>query len=99
DFNISYDENGKPYLNNGLAFSISHSGIYAAIIINKTGCGIDIEKISPKVERIKHKFLNDTDLELIDSLDDYPLKILTMYWCAKEALYKLYGNKKLIFKD
>jgi len=98
DFEISYNENGKPYLNSGIELSVSHSGNYAAIIINNTKCGIDIEKISPKVERIKHKFLNESELKLINSSNNQ-LETLTIYWSAKEALYKLYGDKELIFKD
>ena len=63
DTSIIYDEKGKPFLSNGWNISISHSGDYVAIIINETeNCGIDIEKVSNKVERIKHKFLNETDL-------------------------------------
>lgn len=98
DFEINYAKNGKPLLTNGLGFSVSHSGNYAAIIINDTPCGIDIEKVSEKVDRIKHKFLNKAELDDIHS-SDHPLRMLTIYWSAKEALYKLYGKKELIFQD
>ena len=37
DVTIVYDEKGKPYLNNGWNISISHSGDYVAIILNKNG--------------------------------------------------------------
>lgn len=90
---IIYDEKRKPFLSNGWNISISHSGNYVAIIINETeNCGIDIEKISNKVERIKHKFLNETDLKNITTEQD-----LTIYWGAKEALYKYYGKKEVLF--
>jgi 4'-phosphopantetheinyl transferase len=90
---IIYDELGKPFLSNGWKISISHSGDYVAIILNeKEPCGIDIEKITPKIERIKHKFLNETDLKHITSEQD-----LTIYWSAKEALYKYYGKKEVLF--
>ena len=93
DVTIVYDEKGKPYLNNGWNISISHSGDYVAIILNKNGhCGIDIEKISSKVERIKHKFLNTTDLNNIKTEQD-----ITIFWGAKEALYKYYGKKEVLF--
>ncbi len=90
---IIYDELGKPHLDNDWSISISHSHEFVAIIINKNeNCGIDIEKISEKVARIKHKFLNDVDLKNITSNEH-----LTLYWGAKEALYKYYGKKEVLF--
>ncbi len=93
DTDISYDIYGKPQLNNGWHISITHSYEFVAIIINENKpCGIDIEKITPKVERIKHKFLNPIDVNNITSLED-----LIIYWSAKEALYKYYGKKEVLF--
>jgi phosphopantetheinyl transferase len=93
DVEIIYDDLGKPRLSNNWNISISHSGEYVTIIINKEdNCGIDIEKISTKVERIKHKFLNENDLKIITSHEH-----LTLYWGAKEALYKYYGKKEVLF--
>ena len=90
---ISYDELGKPFLDNGWNISISHSNNFVAINLNKNNaCGIDIEKITPKIERIKHKFLNDTDLKNLVSLEH-----LILYWGAKESLYKYYGKKEVLF--
>ena len=90
---ITYDDLGKPHLDNDWFISISHSNEFVAINLNKKShCGIDIEKISKKVERIKHKFLNPTDLQKVSSLEH-----LTLYWGAKEALYKYYGKKEVLF--
>ena len=90
---IIYDALGKPSLDNGWKISISHSNDFVAIIMNEyENCGIDIEKVTPKIERIKHKFLNPIDLKNIVSLD-----YLILYWGAKEALYKYYGKKEVLF--
>jgi phosphopantetheinyl transferase len=92
---INYNEFGKPFLLNKVEISISHTGNYAVLALNTSKkCGIDIEKISSKVERIKHKFLNVQELEIAKTLEE-----LTLFWCAKEALYKLYGDKELIFNE
>lgn len=92
---ISYNEFGLPFLSNKVEISISHAGDYAVIALNTSEkCGIDIEKISAKVERVKHKFLNVQELEIANSLEE-----LTLFWCAKEALYKLYGEKEIIFNE
>ena len=93
DVTIIYDKLGKPHLDNDWFISISHSKEFVAININKeTHCGIDIEKITPKVKHIKHKFLNPIDLENVITLEN-----LTTYWGAKEALYKYYGKKEVLF--
>jgi len=93
DAKIIYDDLGKPSLTNGWNISISHSNEFVAIILNKNEhCGIDIEKISEKPARIKHKFLNPEDLKNITSNEH-----LTLYWGAKEALYKYYGKKEVLF--
>ena len=92
---INYNEFGKPFLTNGVEISISHAGEYAVIAFNtEKKCGVDIEKISNKVEKIKHKFLNNKELDQVNTLED-----LTLFWCAKEALYKLYSEKELIFNE
>ena len=90
---IIYDELGKPYLDNDWRISISHSNEFVSIILNKKdACGIDIEKVSDKIARIKHKFLNPLDLENVITPEH-----LTLYWGAKEALYKYYGKKEVLF--
>jgi len=93
DAEIVYDSFGKPSLDNGWFISISHSNEYVTIIVNKKNdCGIDIEKVSSKVERIKHKFLSENDLKVVKTKEE-----LTLYWGAKEALYKCYGKKEVLF--
>lgn len=94
---IEKDENGRPFFTTSKkCLSLSHSGDFAAVIISDNpSCGIDIEKINPRVERIKCKFIRK-DEEFFDSLG-----LLGLYkvWCAKETLYKFYACKKLDFKQ
>lgn len=94
---IRKDEFGKPHLiDSPFHISVSHAYPMVACMINKTApCGIDIEKPRPQLNRIKKKFLNDIELERCgDDLD-----LLCLHWCAKEALYKIYGRKQLIFGE
>jgi phosphopantetheinyl transferase len=53
----------KPFLQNEeYHFSISHCGNYAAAIVSSINrVGVDIELITPKVEKIKHKFLSEEE--------------------------------------
>jgi 4'-phosphopantetheinyl transferase len=92
------DEHGKPYLVNlPYHISLSHSFDYAAVMISKHPVGIDIEQVKEKVERIAHKFMRKEEMGFINSRD----KINQLYvcWCAKEAVYKCYGQKEVSFAD
>lgn len=96
----------KPFLPNELYhFSISHCGDYAAAIVSKTNRpGIDIEIPDPKVGRIMHKFLHPSEKEQLDAIrtlnttEDH-LRILTLLWSAKEAVFKWYGEGEVDFSE
>lgn len=93
---IANDDLGKPYLKNQpLHLSISHSKKYAVAILHRhSSVGIDIELSSNKVLNNIHRLCNEA--EILDIEND--IQKATMAWCAKEALYKYYGKKKLDFK-
>jgi len=93
---IIKDKHKKPYLKDiNYHLSISHSFPYAAAIIHKTNpVGIDIEMPRKKIERISKRFLSDVELEAANE----NIEVLSIYWSAKETLYKIYGKKKLIFR-
>jgi 4'-phosphopantetheinyl transferase len=93
---IVYDSNGKPSLRNDSHFlSLSHSGDYSVVILSKKRpVGIDIEKIRDRVERVKDRFLSPEELDQLGPVS--PVEKLVVYWGAKEALYKIYGNPGLL---
>lgn len=93
------DEHGKPYLVTiPYHISLSHSFDYAAVMISKSSAvGIDIEQIKEKVERIADKFMRPAELEFI--ADENRIAQLYVCWCAKEAVYKCYGQKEVSFAD
>ena len=86
---INYDKQGKPkILNHYLRISVTHSGCFSAAILHKDKpTGIDIEKISPRIKRIKTKFLSQQELNEISDPDN--TEVLHIYWGAKEVIYKL----------
>jgi 4'-phosphopantetheinyl transferase EntD len=59
--------------------------------------GIDIEKIKPRIEKVRDKFINPEEDRLIGK--ERELEQLTLAWCAKEALYKLFGIRNLDFRE
>jgi phosphopantetheinyl transferase len=95
---VEYDALGKPYLaGSDRHISVTHSGDLAAVIMSRKGAvGIDIERVRPKIERVKERFLSAEELEAAGNPPDAGL--LTLAWCAKEALYKLYGLRNLDFR-
>ena len=95
---IFYDEYRKPHLKNAnQQISVAHSADLAAVIIsNNSPVGIDIERITPRIDKIRKKFLNPDELGYLTN--NYSLEELYIYWGAKEALYKMYGRKLLDFR-
>lgn len=99
---LHQEQNGKPYIGNfPYQVSISHSLDRAAVMISKEyACGIDVEKIDPKIERIQSKFLTEIELGYILEMEHKEkIKWLTIAWSAKEALFKLYGKGAVSFKN
>ncbi len=90
------DAYNKPHIKDStLQISISHAKPYVAVMVfkNKT-CGVDIEEKKDKLLALAPKFLNKA--ELAESKNN--ISALALGWGGKEALYKYYGRKQLIFK-
>ena len=56
DFDLYYDDKGKPHLKDNRYISITHSFEFTAIIVSKEHVGIDIEKKRDKILKIAEKF-------------------------------------------
>ncbi|QHV94351.1 4'-phosphopantetheinyl transferase family protein [Spirosoma endbachense] len=91
------DEFGKPHLiGTPWHISLSHTGGWAAAVLHRTRpVGIDIEPIRDQFRRVVPRVLSED--EIIHAAGE-PGR-LAVYWCAKEALYKLYGKRQLTFRD
>ncbi|MCF8374677.1 MAG: 4'-phosphopantetheinyl transferase superfamily protein [Bacteroidales bacterium] len=94
---IAYDDFGRPVLKDHPGFiSISHSKQIAGIYFHPDKHpGLDIEIISGKVEKVKHKFLSTEEMEQIGESDN--IEKLVLYWCAKECLLKITGHREIDF--
>ena len=92
---LYYDGQGRPHLKDGSHISITHSFIFSGIIISDEPVGIDIEMQRSKIGRIAAKFV---DYEF-SFLDTEQVRELTVVWCIKESLYKLFATEGLSFKD
>jgi 4'-phosphopantetheinyl transferase len=93
------DDFGKPFLaDENKKISFSNSASKAAAIVADRSVGIDIQYLTPKIERIAKKFLSDQELAYLTVDATQRLSQLHVLWGAKEALYKAYGKKELDFR-
>ena len=97
DFDLFYDEFGKPHLSDGKHVSITHSHEFSAIIISDETVGIDIELQRDKIIKIADKFC-DTEFQFLDNKKVY-IRQLTVIWGAKEAIFKIRNEKGISFKN
>ena len=104
---IQIADTRKPYLEDeAYHFSISHCGDYAAVIASTVNrVGVDVEMISQKIERIKHKFISDSEWSVlgdegnVNSHHRTAIGKLTLIWSCKEAVFKWYGWGGVDFRE
>jgi 4'-phosphopantetheinyl transferase len=91
DYDVNYDEKGKPYLPTDAQISITHSYGKVAVGISEFPIGIDIELSRPhKISNIKNKFVRLDEQEWLPKKDEN--EYLHIIWGIKEGLYKLNGG-------
>lgn len=94
---IGYEEDDSPYIKNTHhKISISHSGEFACVYIHENAdVGIDIELLSRNFDAAEKKILSETEQEYIS--EKYRQLQLALIWSAKEAIYKLMGERNINF--
>jgi len=99
DFDLFYDESGKPHLIDQKHVSISHSHNFSTLIISDQKAGVDIEMQRDKIIRIADKFVNNHETVCLGATnaEDY-IKKLTVKWGAKEAIFKIRNEPGISFK-
>lgn len=101
---IQIADTRKPYLpNEAYHFSISHCGDYAAAIVSSTErVGVDVELVTHRVNKIRHKFLHVSELTNwnIEAMEEQEkFRTLTLLWSAKEAMFKWWGRGDIDFSE
>lgn len=96
---LSHHDNGKPYIeNNATNISITHTDKYVAVLLSDTNeVGVDCESLSRDFSAVEKKALSDEEIEDLD--DEKRNEQLAIYWCAKEAIYKLLSQYDLDFAE
>ena len=96
---LSHHDNGKPYIeNNAINISITHTDQYVAVILNdEDEVGIDCESLNRDFSAVEKKALSDE--EIGDLEDEQKNEQLAIYWCAKEAIFKLTSQYDVDFAE
>lgn len=86
-----YNEHGKPYLENGPYFSISHCKHAIAVAVSEMPIGIDIEHIrTAKPGLVAHTMNEEEQAEIWAA--ESPDIAFTRLWTQKEAVLKMQGT-------
>lgn len=75
---------------------VSHAGGYAAIILGNEPCSVDIESFGRDITGVAGKFTSPVEQEALSSIGAESR--LTVIWCAKEAMFKLYRESGIDFR-
>ena len=97
DFDLYYDEFGKPHLQDGKHISISHSHEYSAVTISDVNIGIDLEILKEKALKLAPRYMDISHLENLTVEDQ--LRKATVIWGIKEAIFKLKNEIGISFQD
>ena len=84
---LKYNEFEKPYKDNGIFFSVSHSEDYIVIAVSDSNIGIDIEKVRTMNNKVIKYVLSDKEYSHFNDIDDF-----FNMWTIKESVSKCLGT-------
>ncbi len=100
DHKIIYSPTGKPLLEESpfKFISISHSGIYTAVILSaQREVAIDVQTFSKHINAGSDYFLSATEQSEVGL--ETPYEWLHVYWCTKETAIKYFDISGIDFKN
>jgi phosphopantetheinyl transferase len=97
DFDLYYDEFGKPHLGNGKHISISHSHDFSVIVLSDVNVGADLEILKEKTLKLAPRYMDVSHLENLSKSDE--LIKATVVWGIKESVFKIKNEIGISFKD
>ena len=105
DYQIDYKDDNKENNIENIHISLSHSYPFACALVSKQvsrcagtlsgACGVDIEQPKEKVLKVASRVFSENEIIFLEK----DLTKNTVFWCAKEVLYKIYGKGEVNFKE
>ena len=93
DVKLTHNEDGRPFLSNGMNVSISHTKNYLAIIVSRDkNVALDVEHVSDRVKRVGRMYLRKDE-------NYTEINEMLVVWCVKETMYKLFSSQNLTFEE
>ena len=107
DFDLYYDEFGKPHLSqkskvksqksDQTHISISHSNGFSGILVSDQNVGLDIEQLKEKTLKIASRYMDVSHLENLPESEK--IKKATVIWGIKETIFKVKNEAGISFID
>ena len=107
DFDLYYDEFGKPHLRQEARgkrqeleetyISISHSNGFSGILVSDQNVGLDIEQLKEKTLKIASRYMAISHLENLSETEQ--IKKATVIWGIKETIFKVKNEPGISFID
>lgn len=97
DYDLIYDDAGKPHLNDKKHISISHSHEFSCICISDELMGIDLEKLKEETLKIAPRFMEVKHLENLSVSEQ--IQKATVVWGIKESIFKIKNEKGISFPE
>lgn len=97
DFDLYYDEYGKPHLNDGKHISISHSNDFSVIVLSQVNIGADLEILKEKTLKLAPRFMDVSHLQNLTKEEE--IIKATVVWGIKESVFKIKNEIGISFKD
>ncbi len=88
---FAYNEYGKPYIEGGTEFSISHCKKGILVAIDRQAIGVDIECIRSADEALIRRTMNKSERASIDAAERPDIAFIRL-WTQKEAVVKQRGT-------
>ena len=86
---IDYNDVGAPVVDvEDRWISVAHGGESVAVAIADKPVGVDIESLDRDFDRVAPRYMTEAEIALSDDK-----RWACFVWCAKEAMYKLYGRR------
>lgn len=80
---------GKPYLDGGPCFNLSHSGEYIILGVSEQELGVDVEQVGPWQERVARRCFTPEELCWLQQQKQE--QAFYQLWTAKESIMKATG--------